>query len=143
MGKTGTKRRRAPEGRNRRIRPTGGGIATNGLGVANADLHYVLIDRGWTEWDRADGLIMYDWPPSASGDDHESTYLIVDSRGTSAVGLPPYRVSLVSGDRLMYEEQRELEADLEAIEAGRCAACMAGSLRSAVATFSLALEQAP
>jgi hypothetical protein len=45
---------------------------------------------------------MYDWPPSApdANHDHDITYLIIDSHREYG---PPYRVSCVDGDRLMYE----------------------------------------
>ena len=66
-----------------------------GVSVANAELHHRLTERGWMECCRADGRIMYDWPQSSPNDDHEITYLIVDLRGE-----PPYRVSVVNGDRL-------------------------------------------
>ncbi len=65
---------------------------------------------------------MYDWPPSAPNGDHEITYLIVDLRDAVRDG-PSYRVSVVNGDRLMYEVKSELVADLDTIEASRCAGC--------------------
>jgi hypothetical protein len=65
---------------------------------------------------------MDDWPPSAPDEDHEITYVIVDLRGEVGVG-PPYRVSVVNGDRLMYEAESVLVADLDTIEARRCAGC--------------------
>jgi hypothetical protein len=91
--------------------------------VPNAELHHVLTERGWIEFDRADGRTMYDWPPSAPDEDHEITYLIIDLRG-EAGGGPPYLVSVVNGDRLMYEDESALVADLYTIEATRCAGCM-------------------
>jgi hypothetical protein len=94
-----------------------------GVSVANAELHQLLTERGWIEFDRADGRTMYDWPPSVANEDHEITYVIVDLRG-DAGGGPPYRVSVVNGDRLMYEAESALVADLDTIEAARCAGCM-------------------
>ena len=91
--------------------------------MADVELDQILTDRGWVEFDRVDGLTMYDWPPSALDGDHEITYLIVDLRGPAGVG-PPYRVSVVNGDRLMYEVESELVAELDTIEASRCAGCM-------------------
>jgi hypothetical protein len=63
---------------------------------------------------------MYDWSPSAPDEGHEFTYLIIDLRGDHGAG-PPYRVSVVNGDRLMYEVESALVADLDTIEAARCA----------------------
>jgi hypothetical protein len=63
---------------------------------------------------------MFDWPPSALDEDHEITYLIIDLRGEPDAG-PPYRVSVVNGNRLMYEVESALVADLDTIEAVRCA----------------------
>lgn len=65
---------------------------------------------------------MYDWPPTAPDEDHEITYLIIDLRGEPGTG-PRYRVSVVNGDRLMYEVEPALVADLNTIEASRCAGC--------------------
>ena len=65
---------------------------------------------------------MCDWPPSAPDEDHEITYVIVDLRGEAGVE-PPHRVSVVNGDRLMYEAESALVADLDTIEASRCAGC--------------------
>lgn len=65
---------------------------------------------------------MYDWPPSAHAEDHETTYVIVDLGGEAGVE-PPYRVSVINGDRLMYEIESALVADLDTIEASRCAGC--------------------
>jgi len=93
-----------------------------GVSVANAELHRLLTERGWIECDRADGRTMYDWPPSAPDEDHEITYVIVDLR-RDAGGGPPYRVSVVNGDRLMYEAKSAFRADLDTIEASRCAGC--------------------
>jgi hypothetical protein len=69
-----------------------------------------------------DELTMYDWPPSAPDEDHEITYLIIDLRGEPGAG-PPYLVSVVNDDRLMYEAESALVADLDTIEAARCAGC--------------------
>jgi hypothetical protein len=111
-----------------------------GVSVANAELHQVLTERGWIEFDRADGRSMYDWPPSAPDEDHEITYVIVDLRGEASVG-PPYRVSVVNGDRLMYEGESALVAELDTIEASRCAGCTPCSHRSGtVAAPSCLLE---
>jgi hypothetical protein len=93
-----------------------------GVSAVNAELHHLLMERGWIEVDRADGRAMYDWPPSDSDEDHESTYVIVDLRGEPAAG-PPYRVAVVNGDRLMYEAESALVADLDTIEARRCGGC--------------------
>lgn len=93
-----------------------------GVSVANVELHQLLTERGWVEFDRADGRVMYDWPPSAPDEEHEITYVIVDLRGEAGVE-PPYRVSVVNGDRLMYEVESTLVADLNTIEASRCAGC--------------------
>jgi len=103
--------------------PTHRKIADNSVAVADIELDRLLTDRGWVASDRVHGLTMYDWPPSARDDDHEITYLIIDLRGMPDVG-PPYRVSVVNGDRLTYEVKSELVADLDTIEAGRCAVCM-------------------
>jgi hypothetical protein len=65
---------------------------------------------------------MYDWPPSAPDEDHELTNLITDLRGEPGAG-PPYRVSVVNGNRLMYKVESALVADLDTIEASRCAGC--------------------
>jgi hypothetical protein len=93
-----------------------------GVVGANAELHRLLTERGWIDSRRADGRTMYDWPPSAPNEDHEITYLIVDLRGGASVG-PPYRVFVVNGDRLIYEAETALVADLDNIEARRCAGC--------------------
>jgi hypothetical protein len=93
-----------------------------GVAVADVELNQLLTDRGWVEFDRVDELVMYDWLPSARDEEHEITYLIVDLRGEPGAG-PPYRVSVVNGDRLMYEVESELVADLDTIEASRCAGC--------------------
>ena len=90
--------------------------------MADVELDQLLTGRGWVEFDRVDGLTMYDWPPSAPDDDHEITYLIVDLRGETGAG-PPYRVSVVNGDRLTYEVESALVADLDTIETSRCAGC--------------------
>lgn len=90
-----------------------------GSPVANAQLHHLLTERGWIEACRADGRTMYDWQSSAPDDDHEITYLIVDLRRA-----PPYCVSVVNGNRLMYEVESALIADLDTIEGTRCAGCM-------------------
>lgn len=94
-----------------------------GVSVANTELHHLLTERGWIESCRADRRIMYDWPSSAPDEDHEATYLIIDLRG-EASGGPPYRVSVVNGDRLMYEVESALVADLDTIETTRCAGCV-------------------
>ncbi len=94
-----------------------------GDSAANADLHHLLADRGWIEICRANGRAMFDWPPSAPDDGHEITYLIIDLRGQPDAG-PPYRVSVVNGDRLMYEVESALVADLDMIEAAQCAECL-------------------
>jgi hypothetical protein len=94
-----------------------------GVAVADVELDQLLTSRGWVEIDRADGLTMYDWLPSAPDHDHEITYLIVDLRGVAGVG-PPYRVSDVNGDRLTYEVRSALIEDLDTIEAIRCAGCV-------------------
>jgi hypothetical protein len=91
-----------------------------GVAVADVELDRLLTDRGWVEFDRVDELTMYDWPPSAPEEEHEITYLIIDLRGEPGTG-PPYRVSVVNGDRLMYEVESALVADLDTIEAARCA----------------------
>lgn len=65
---------------------------------------------------------MYDWPPPAPDEDHQTAYVTVVLRGEMVVG-PPYRVSVVNGDRLMYEAESALVADLDTIEATRCAGC--------------------
>jgi hypothetical protein len=106
-----------------RISRTHPAIASHsGVAVADGELHQLLTDRGWVEIDRVDELTMYDWPPSAPDEEHESTYLIIDLRGQPGAGSP-YRVSLVNGDRLMYEVESALVADLNRIEASRCAGC--------------------
>ncbi|MDT5059361.1 MAG: hypothetical protein QOF66_7727 [Mycobacterium sp.] len=94
-----------------------------GVSVANAELDQLLTERGWIESCRADGRTMYDWPPSAPDIYHEITYLITDLRGEPGAG-PPYRVSVVNGDRMMYEVESALIAHLDTIEAARCAECM-------------------
>jgi hypothetical protein len=114
--------RRRPVRSRQQTRRTPPKVDDGGVGVADVELDQLLTDRGWVEFDRVDGLTTYDWPPSAPNDDHEITYLIVDLRGAAGVG-PPYRVSVVNGDRLMYEVESALIADLAAIEASRCAGC--------------------
>lgn len=93
-----------------------------GVAVADVELHQLLTGRGWVEIDRVDELTMYDWPPSAPDKEHEFTYLIIDLRSDPGAG-PAYRVSVANGDRLMYEVEAELVADLDTIEASRCAGC--------------------
>lgn len=95
----------------------------DGLTVADVELHQLLTDRGWVVIDRVDEVATFNWPPSAPDQEHEFTYLIIDLRGERGAG-PPYRVSVVSGDRLMYEAGSALVADLDTIEAARCAGCM-------------------
>jgi hypothetical protein len=118
------------ESRQRTLRTSSKIDDHGGVAVADVELNQLLTDRGWVEFDRVDELAMYDWPPSAPDDDHEITYLIIDLRGEPGTG-PPYRVSVVSGDRLMYEVEEALVADLDTIEAARCARCMP-CLREAV-----------
>ncbi|AEV73316.1 hypothetical protein MycrhN_2735 [Mycolicibacterium rhodesiae NBB3] len=77
-----------------------------------------------------DELTVYHWPPSAPGEKHEFTYLIIDLRGEPGAG-PPYRVSVVNGDPLMYEAESALVADLNTIEASRCAGCTHRPLEAA------------
>jgi hypothetical protein len=116
-------RRRAVESR-QRTRCTPLKVDDHGGGaVADVELNRLLTDRGWVEVDRIDELTVYDWPPSAPDQEHEFTYLIIDLRGEPGAG-PPYRVSVVNGDRLMYGAESELVADLDTIEASRCAGCM-------------------
>ncbi len=86
--------------------------------MADIELDQLLTDRGWVEFDRMDELTVYDWPPSAPDEEHEFTHLIIDLRGGPGAG-PPYRVSVVNGDRLMYEAESALVADLNTIEASR------------------------
>jgi hypothetical protein len=93
------------------------------VAVADVELNQLLTDRGWVEVDRVDELTMFDWSPSAPDEDHEITYLIIDLRREPGAG-PPYLVSVVNGDRLMYEVESALVADLDTIEAARCAAGM-------------------
>jgi hypothetical protein len=69
-----------------------------------------------------EGHVRDDWPPSASEEEHEIAYLISGFRGGPGGG-PRYRVSVVNGDRLMYEAESSLVADLGTIEASRCAGC--------------------
>jgi hypothetical protein len=78
--------RRRPVRSRRRILRTPREIDDRGgVAVADVELDQLLTDRGWVEFDRVDGLTMYDWPPSARDEDHEITCLIVDLRG----GKPP------------------------------------------------------
>jgi hypothetical protein len=91
--------------------------------VANAELHNLLTERGWIRSCRSDGRTMYDWPLSAPDGDHEITYLIINLRDEPGAG-PPYRVSVVNGDRSMYEVDSAMVADLDTIEATRCAGCL-------------------
>ena len=121
--------RKRGSARRKTVRPRLGILRTHtamashsGVAVADGELHQLLTDRGWVEIDRVDELTMYDWPPSAPDEEHESTYLIIDLRGQPGAGSP-YRVSLVNGDRLMYEVESALVADLNRIEASRCAGC--------------------
>ena len=87
-----------------------------------------------------DELTVYDWPPSAPDEEHEFTYLIIDLRGEPGAG-PPYRVSVVNGDRLLYEVESALVADLNTIEASSVCRLHASPARSgAVATHSFLLE---
>jgi hypothetical protein len=106
-----------------RIRSTSRKINDDvGVSVGNVEVHQLLTERGWVEFDRADGRVMYDWPPSAPDEEHEFTHLIIDLRGEPGAE-PPYRVSVVNGDRLTYAFEAALVADLDTIEASRCAGC--------------------
>jgi hypothetical protein len=93
-----------------------------GVAVADVELNQLLTERGWVEFDRVDELTVYDWSRSAPDEEHESTYLIIDLRGEPGAE-PPYRVSVANGDRLIYEVESALVADLNTIEASRCAGC--------------------
>jgi len=95
--------------------------ASAGAELSAVELDQLLLDRRWIAVDRAPGYAMYDWLPSAPDANHEITYLIVDMTGDCR--LPPYRVSLVGGDRITYHIASALVADLDMIEARRCAGC--------------------
>jgi hypothetical protein len=88
--------------------------------LPTVDLDQLLLNRGWIAVDRGDGHAMYDWPPSAPSSEHEITYLIVDACGKYG---PPYRVSVVDGERFMYDIASHLVADLDMIEESRCTNC--------------------
>jgi hypothetical protein len=122
-------RRKRRSARRKPVRPLLGILRTpptitshSGVAVADVELDRLLTDRGWVEFDRVNGLTMYDWPPSAPDEEHGITYLIIDLRGQPGAGSP-YCVSLANGDRLMYEVESALTADLNTIEASRCAGC--------------------
>ncbi|ORB62778.1 hypothetical protein BST47_22555 [Mycolicibacterium tusciae] len=83
-------RRRAVESRQRTRRTPPKVDDHGGVAVADVELNQLLTDRGWVEFDRTDKLTVYDWPPSAPGEEHEFTYLIVDLRGEPCAG-PLYR----------------------------------------------------
>jgi hypothetical protein len=91
------------------------------VGLPALEIHHLLLSRGWVAVDRRNGNAIYDWPPSAPDADHEITSLILDLTGR--YGLPPYRVSVVDGERVMYDSASALVADLDMIEASRCAVC--------------------
>jgi hypothetical protein len=110
-----------------------------GVAVADVELDQLLTGRGWVELDRVYGLTMYDWPPSARDEDHEITCLIVDLRGEADAG-PPYRVSVVNGDRLTYEVKSALVADIDMIETSRCAECTPCAQKRAPAAHFFLLE---
>lgn len=114
--------RRPVESRQRTLRTPPKVDDHSGVAVADVELNQLLTERGWIEFDRADGLTTYEWPRSASDDNYEITYLVIDLRGDPGAG-PPYRVSVVNGDRLMYEVESALVADIEMIEVRRCAGC--------------------
>lgn len=64
---------------------------------------------------------MYDWLPSAPDIDHDITSLIVDLTGRYR--MPPYRLSLADGERVLYHSASALVTDLDAIEARRYGTC--------------------
>lgn len=139
-------RRKRRSARRKPVRPLLGILRTpptitshSGVAVADVELDRLLTDRGWVEFDRVNGLTMYDWPPSAPDDGHEITYLIVDLHIAAGVGSP-YRVSVVNGDRLMYEVGSALVADLDTIEATRCAGCVTRRRGAVAAQLEVSCE---
>jgi hypothetical protein len=98
------------------------------------ELEHLLVSRGWVIADRAERYVVYDWLPSEPGDRLDYTHVFIDFNGRS--DAPPYRLSLVDGERHMFTERNGIIANLEAIEARRCPDCgpIAPRLRSADTT---------
>ncbi|GAB5023038.1 hypothetical protein JHV675_53130 [Mycobacterium avium subsp. hominissuis] len=114
MGDARRKRKRArgsPIGRRQPIGSTG----------TTVDLDRLLIARGWVVVDRADEYAIYDWSLSAPDIAHDITCLIIDLTGRYR--MPPYRLSLADGERVLYHSASALVTDLDAIEARRCGTC--------------------
>jgi hypothetical protein len=87
----------------------------------DVELERIFGGRGWMAVDRADRYVVYDWPPSEPGGTLDFTHVFIDLNGWS--DAPPYRVSLVDGERHMFTERSDLIANLGAIEARRCPNC--------------------
>lgn len=98
------------------------------------ELEHLLVSRGWVAVDRADRYVLYDWPPSEPGGTLDVTHVFIDFNGWS--DAPPYRVSLVDGERHIFSERSGIIANLDAIEARRCPNCgpVTPRLRSADGT---------
>lgn len=95
------------------------------------ELERLLVSRGWMIADRAERYVVYDWLPSEPGDRLEYTHLLIDFN--AQCDLPPYRLSLVDGERHMFTERSGIIDNLDVIEARRCPNCgpIAPRLRSA------------
>ena len=85
------------------------------------ELEQLLVSRGWVVADRAERYVVYDWLPSEPGDGLDYTHVFIDFNGHC--NAPPYRLSLVDGERHMFSERSGIIANLHAIEARRCPNC--------------------
>lgn len=85
------------------------------------ELENLLVSRGWVILDRGERYVVYGWVPSEPGDKLDYTHVFIDFNGRS--DAPPYRLSLVDGERHMFTERIGIIANLEAIEARRCPSC--------------------
>lgn len=121
-----SRRRRLPTASEPSIEPT--------FESPDIELERLLESRGWVAVDRADRYVVYDWPQSEPGGALELTHVFIDCNGRS--DSPPYRVSLVDGERHVFNERSDLMTNLDAIEGRRCPNCgpVAPRLRSEPAT---------
>ena len=120
-----TARRRRGQGRTRARRST----KTSTLKRAaiakstpiDAALDALVMHRGWALAERSPAGDVYDWIDPGVAADHEPTYMIVAADHVAdSDSLPPYRVRLADGQRLMYDTADCLVAELDRIEAHRC-----------------------